>query len=94
MGYANVELLAGGRRWSFKISEDMLGKGFMTEILQAAIAYIFKELNLHRVSANYMPHNNAKHEDSRKMRICSGRYRRRLFVYQWQMGKACADEFD
>ena len=43
----------------FKISENMQGKGVITECLQAAIAYVFEELKLHRISANYMPHNKA-----------------------------------
>lgn len=43
----------------FKISEDMQGKGIMTECLQASIAYVFEYINLHRISANYMPHNKA-----------------------------------
>lgn len=29
----------------------------MHEALQAAISYIFDELYLHRIMANYMPHN-------------------------------------
>jgi ribosomal-protein-alanine N-acetyltransferase len=33
------------------------GKGLMTEALTAAIAYMFDELGLHRIMANYMPHN-------------------------------------
>jgi ribosomal-protein-alanine N-acetyltransferase len=43
----------------FKISKQMQGKGLMTEALQASINYVFKELNLHRIAANYMPHNKA-----------------------------------
>ncbi len=29
----------------------------MTEAVRVAIQYVFEELNLHRVMANYMPHN-------------------------------------
>lgn len=43
----------------FKLSETMQGKGIMKECLQPAITYVFEELNLHRISANYMPHNKA-----------------------------------
>lgn len=43
----------------FKIAESMQGKGLMTECLKAANAYVFETLNLHRISANYMPHNIA-----------------------------------
>jgi ribosomal-protein-alanine N-acetyltransferase len=41
----------------YKIGERHEGKGLMQEALQAAIGYVFEELCLHRVMANYMPHN-------------------------------------
>ena len=43
----------------FKISKQAQGKGLMTEALQFSICYVFKTLNLHRIGANYMPHNKA-----------------------------------
>ena len=43
----------------FKIDEEMQDKGLMTEVLQAFISYVFETLNLHRIAANYMPHNIA-----------------------------------
>ncbi|MBS1987748.1 GNAT family N-acetyltransferase [Candidatus Dependentiae bacterium] len=43
----------------FKIAQSMQGKGLMTECVQAANAYIFETLNLHRIAASYMPHNSA-----------------------------------
>jgi [ribosomal protein S5]-alanine N-acetyltransferase len=33
------------------------GAGYMQEALQASLKYVFEELNLHRVMANFMPHN-------------------------------------
>ena len=39
------------------MAEAEQGKGYMTEGLKSAIDYVFQELNLHRVMANYMPHN-------------------------------------
>jgi ribosomal-protein-alanine N-acetyltransferase len=33
------------------------GKGYMTEALTVAINYVFIELNLHRIMAAYIPHN-------------------------------------
>jgi ribosomal-protein-alanine N-acetyltransferase len=33
------------------------GRGYMTEGLSAVIRYAFDELQLHRIMANYMPHN-------------------------------------
>ncbi len=41
----------------FKIAEKMQGKGLMTEAIKASIMYVFDTLNLHRISANYMPGN-------------------------------------
>jgi ribosomal-protein-alanine N-acetyltransferase len=34
-----------------------VGKGYMTESLRAVIDYCFREMNLHRIMANYMPAN-------------------------------------
>ena len=42
----------------YKIDQQFEGKGFMFEALQAAIAYMFTEQNLHRIMANYVPTNN------------------------------------
>ncbi|MEJ1932949.1 GNAT family N-acetyltransferase, partial [Nostoc sp. NIES-2111] len=41
----------------YSLAEAEQGKGYMTESLKAATDYVFQELNLHRVMANYMPHN-------------------------------------
>ncbi len=43
----------------FSIDEVEQGKGYTTEAVQAAVAYLFRECNLHRVMANYMPRNKA-----------------------------------
>lgn len=42
----------------YRIDSQWEGKGLMKEGLQAAIDYAFKELHLHRIMANYMPHNH------------------------------------
>jgi ribosomal-protein-alanine N-acetyltransferase len=44
-------------RLGYKIGAAYEGEGYMTETLQAAIRYVFKELNFHRVEANYIPKN-------------------------------------
>ena len=41
----------------YSLAEDGQGKAYMHEALEAAIHYVFDDLNLHRVNANYMPHN-------------------------------------
>jgi len=43
----------------YKMDADWCGKGLMTQALQASIAYMFDELNLHRIMANYVPENHA-----------------------------------
>ncbi len=41
----------------YGLDEKAQGQGYMTEGLSAAIPYLFEEMNLHRIMANYMPHN-------------------------------------
>lgn len=41
----------------YNIAEQKQGQGYMTESLNLAIEYVFTDLNLHRIMANYMPHN-------------------------------------
>jgi ribosomal-protein-alanine N-acetyltransferase len=41
----------------YGISAGREGRGLMREALQASIRYVFDELNMHRVQANYVPWN-------------------------------------
>jgi len=41
----------------YSISEQEQGKGLMFEMLQVSINYVFRELKLHRIMANYIPEN-------------------------------------
>ena len=41
----------------YKIDAAEANKGYMREALEAAIVYAFKDLGLHRIEANVMPHN-------------------------------------
>lgn len=41
----------------YKIDSGYQGQGLMFEALQHSIAYLFEQLNLHRIMANYMPTN-------------------------------------
>jgi ribosomal-protein-alanine N-acetyltransferase len=63
IGVANFTSITGfpqfGCNLGYSIDEREQGKGFMTEALQSAIGYAFDELRLHRIEANYMPHNDA-----------------------------------
>ena len=41
----------------YGLAADQVGRGLMTEALRAALTYVFEELKLHRVMANYLPEN-------------------------------------
>ncbi len=41
----------------YSLAEGEQGKGYMTAAMQGGIQYMFQELKMHRISANYMPHN-------------------------------------
>ena len=41
----------------YSLDREKQGRGYMNEGLQIGIAFVFEELNIHRVMANYMPHN-------------------------------------
>ena len=41
----------------YGVAARMQGQGLMREVLEAAIAWAFDELELHRIMANYMPRN-------------------------------------
>jgi ribosomal-protein-alanine N-acetyltransferase len=41
----------------YKLDYRAQGQGYMTEALSGAIEYLFTTARLHRVQANYMPHN-------------------------------------
>ena len=41
----------------YSVSEKYQGQGYMFEILQAGIGYVFSQVGLHRIMANYIPGN-------------------------------------
>lgn len=41
----------------YGLAKDKQGCGYMTEILPEAFKYVFAELSIHRIMANYMPSN-------------------------------------
>jgi ribosomal-protein-alanine N-acetyltransferase len=47
-----------GATLGYGLSAQHQGNGYMTEAGQCLIDYAFGELNLHRLMANYMPHNH------------------------------------
>ncbi len=51
----------------YALAERQQGKGLMTEALRLGIAYMFDEMHLHRISANYLPHNTRSAELLRRL---------------------------
>lgn len=51
----------------YSLAENEQGHGYMNEALKTAIEYVFNELNMHRISANYMPHNRRSANVLRKL---------------------------
>ena len=43
----------------YALAEKRQGTGLMTESVRMGIDYMFREMHMHRISANYMPHNTA-----------------------------------
>ncbi|MBW4692659.1 MAG: ribosomal protein S5-alanine N-acetyltransferase [Lyngbya sp. HA4199-MV5] len=41
----------------YSLAETKQGKGYMTEAVGLSIQYVFNDLNVHRIVANYMPRN-------------------------------------
>lgn len=41
----------------YELAAAWQGRGYAREMVRAVVAYAFDELGLHRVAANYMPHN-------------------------------------
>ena len=41
----------------YSLAQSAQGQGYMSEAVQAACGYVFAELRMHRIMANYMPHN-------------------------------------
>ena len=51
----------------YALAERAQGNGYMHEALEATIAYVFKQLNMHRVMANFMPHNTRSNAVLRRL---------------------------
>lgn len=51
----------------FSICQDYHGRGLMAEGLRGALDFVFGELGLHRVMANYRPENDRSHQLLRRL---------------------------
>jgi ribosomal-protein-alanine N-acetyltransferase len=70
----------------YSIATAYQGQGYMTEALQAAIRYVFDELHMHRIMANYLPHNQRSGKLLRKLGFVVEGYARDYLLIngQWQ----------
>jgi len=63
IGTANLTQIFRGPFWAaylgYGLEEAHRGQGYMTEALREIVRYAFEELRLHRLMANYQPHNEA-----------------------------------
>ncbi len=61
IGVANLTSITRSPAYSallgYTLAEDVQGMGYMREALDAILQYAMGYRNLHRISANYMPHN-------------------------------------
>jgi [ribosomal protein S5]-alanine N-acetyltransferase len=65
----------------YKLDERSQGQGYMTEALTATINYMFTEQRLHRIQANYMPHNQRSAAVLRRLGFTiEGTARKYLFI--------------
>ena len=70
----------------YSLAEIEQGKGYMAEALQVAINYVFKELNMHRVMANYIPDNQRSGNVLKRLEFVVEGYARDYLLIngQWQ----------
>jgi ribosomal-protein-alanine N-acetyltransferase len=70
----------------YSLAEAEQGKGYMTEALRAATQYVFQELNMHRIMANYMPHNQRSGSVLKRLGFVVEGYARDYLLIngQWQ----------
>jgi [ribosomal protein S5]-alanine N-acetyltransferase len=65
----------------YKLDRRAQGQGYMTEALTAAIHYMFRDVRLHRIQANYMPHNQRSAAVLRRLGFTvEGTARKYLFI--------------
>ncbi|MBE9158524.1 GNAT family N-acetyltransferase [Nodosilinea sp. LEGE 06152] len=75
-----------GATLGYSLSAQYQGQGYMTEAGQRLITYAFGELNLHRIMANYLPHNHRSANVLKRLGFqIEGIARDYLFINgQWQ----------
>lgn len=70
----------------YDLDHRFVGNGYMYESLEAAISYVFKEIGLHKIMANYMPSNERSGNLLRRLNFSVDGYSRDyLFLAgKWQ----------
>ena len=71
---------------TYTLAEASQGKGYMTEALKVAISYVFTELNMHRIMASYIPHNQRSGMLLKRLKFVVEGYARDYLTIdgQWQ----------
>ena len=68
-------------RLGYSLDEGAVGHGYMTEGLRRALSYVFDDLGLHRVEANYIPVNERSGRVLRRLGfVVNGYARDYLFI--------------
>jgi ribosomal-protein-alanine N-acetyltransferase len=70
----------------YSIAAVEQGKGYMTESLSVAISYVFAQLNIHRIMAAYLPHNQRSSRLLKRLGFVVEGYARDYLMIegQWQ----------
>jgi [ribosomal protein S5]-alanine N-acetyltransferase len=70
----------------YSLDERWQGQGLMTEALGATLEYAFDQLRLHRIEANYLPHNRRSASLLQRLGfVVEGYSREYLFISgEWQ----------
>ncbi|MBV6515613.1 MAG: GNAT family N-acetyltransferase [Planctomycetaceae bacterium] len=90
LGRANLSRVERGGfhacNLGYALRRSAQGKGLMKEALEPLLAYAFGPMNLHRIEANYMPHNERSGRLLRRLGFREeGLAREYLFINgQWQ----------
>ena len=51
----------------YALAEQAQGNGYMHEALEGSLEFVFKQLHMHRVMANFMPHNTRSNSVLRRL---------------------------
>ncbi|AKG23814.1 GNAT family N-acetyltransferase [Calothrix sp. 336/3] len=70
----------------YSLAETQQGKGYMHEALTAANNYLFQVLKMHRIMANYMPHNQRSGQLLKRLGFIPEGYARDFLLIngEWQ----------